>query len=247
MRALFIAAPLFILLFASPKIYSLLKGNQTNENTMPEPVWAIPLTMAPKTELPKPEQKKHELPKAEPIKEKIKMLKLPVNPVVVKTPVEIEPPTLDQLDKAVIGPVIQAGKETTLSSGPGEGDGKGSGIGVAAGNGTENDGILEMGENIEVYPEFEGGQKGWAKYLQRNLRYPYEAEQIKIQGKVFVSFVVEKDGSVSNVALVKGIHSSINEEAMRVIMKSPRWRPGIQNGMKVRVRYTMPISFNIKD
>ncbi|HMI05051.1 MAG TPA: TonB family protein [Pedobacter sp.] len=238
LRALFIAAPLFILLFASPMIYKYLHPETTVDDARPD----IPVTMAPihpPIEQTKPLEKV-EPPKSEPIKEKIKMVKLPSNPVVVvNKPLVVEPPTADEMENAVVGPVTQTGKETDLTSLPAEGNG--TGPGTVSGSGTEE--TIYDGTSVEIYPDFEGGMKGWAKYLQRNLRYPYDAQEQDKQGKVFVSFVVEKDGSISNVTLVKGVFGSLDAEAVRVIKKSPKWKPGIQNGRAVRVRYNMPISF----
>ena len=242
LRALFIAAPLFILLFASPMIYKYLHPEMTVETSRPD----VPVTMAsiqPPIEQPKPLEK-IEPPKSEPIPEKVKMVALPANPKVVNTPVTIEPPTTYEIENAVVGPVTQAGKETDLTSLPVEGNGNGLGTGPGSGSGTENSDILDA-TGVEVYPEFEGGMKGWAKYLQRNLNYPLDAQEIGKQGKVFISFVVERDGSISNVMLVKGVYNSMDQEALRVITKSPHWKPGKQNGRNVRVRYNMPISFAI--
>jgi protein TonB len=144
------------------------------------------------------------------------------------------------MENAVVGPVTQTGKETNLTSLPAEGNG--NGVGIGTGSGADENAIYD-GTSVEIYPEFEGGMKGWEKYLRRNLRYPYDAQEENKQGKVFISFVVEKDGSISNVTLVRGVYQSLDEEAARVIKKSPKWKPGIQNGRAVRVRYNMPISF----
>jgi protein TonB len=239
MRALLIAAPLFILLFASPKIYSLIKGEAVIDKSLVLDDMLV-IERAPIVEIPKPE-KKMEMPKSEPIKEKIKMVALPSNPVVVNKPVIAEPPTIDEMENAVVGPVTQNGKETDLTSLPTEGNGNGINPGTSSGSGTEE--VIYDGTTIEVYPDFEGGMKGWAKYLQRNLRYPNDAQEQNKYGKVFISFVVERDGSISNVTLVRSVFGSLDEEAMRVIKKSPKWKPGIQNGRAVRVRYQMPISF----
>jgi protein TonB len=240
LRALFIAAPLFILLFASPMIYRYVHPETAVDDAKPD----IPVTMAPihpPIEQPKPLEK-IDPPKSEPIREKIKMVKLPSNPEVVSKPIETDPPTVDEVENAVVGPVTQTGKETSLTSLPAEGDGNGAGIGAGSGMGADENAIYD-GTSVEIYPEFEGGMKGWEKYLRRNLRYPYDAQGENKQGKVFISFIVERDGSISNVTLVRGVYQSLDEEAARVIKKSPKWRPGIQNGRAVRVRYNMPISF----
>lgn len=243
MRALFIAAPLFILLFAGPKIYSLVKGKPAVDENISNPDRIIDVIVAPRVEKTRPVEKVA-VPKSEPAPKNIKTVKLPANPKVVNTPVEIDPPTLIELDRAAIGAVTQAGIGTNAASVPAEGNGDGAGMSTGSGTGAENSEIIEMG-GAEIYPEFEGGMKGWSRYLERNLRYPAVAQEKGIKGKVFVSFVVEKDGSISNVVLIKGVDGSVDEEAMRVIKKSPKWRAGIQNGMKVRVRFTMPISFTM--
>jgi len=87
--------------------------------------------------------------------------------------------------------------------------------------------------------------KAFTKYMERNLRYPSQAQEDGIQGKVFLSFVVEKDGSITDVKVLKGIGFGCDEEAMKVIKKSPLWKPGKNKGIPVRVRYNMPINFNL--
>ncbi|MBV8390030.1 MAG: energy transducer TonB [Mucilaginibacter sp.] len=98
---------------------------------------------------------------------------------------------------------------------------------------------------VEQEPSFPGGLEKFYKFLQSNIRYPAVAFEKKVQGKVFISFVVEKDGSLTDIKVVRGIGSGCDEEAVRVIGISPKWKPGIQNGRPVRVQYTMPISFTL--
>jgi len=245
-RALFIAAPLFVLFFAGPMIYKHFVGK--NANGMVEPLnndRIIPLTLAERPiEKPKTPEKS-EMSKTEPIKEKIKTVKPVSNPIVVDRPVLADPPTLVEMDHAAVGPVAQSGVETSLGSVPVEGTGNGIGAGSGEGTGVKEDnGIHNIGD-IQVYPEFEGGMKAWAKFIQKNLRYPNAAQEFDAQGKVYISFVVEKDGSVSNVTVLRGIGYGCDEEAVRVISKSPKWKPGKQNDQNVRVRYNMPLSFTI--
>lgn len=242
LRALFIAAPLFIMAFAGPMLYKHFKPEAKIEETGTTVVDVFSLPPPVKEVLP---EKEEPMPKAEPIKEKIKMVKLPSNPVVVKDAL-IDPPTVKDLENAVVGPVTQAGLETKLQSVPQAGDGNGAiGSGTGAGEGPAVDNEIHDTSGVDVYPEFEGGMKAWAKFLQRNLNYPSMAQENGIQGKVFVSFVVEKDGSISNVTVLKGIGAGCDQEAMRVIKKSPKWNPGKQNGQNVRVRYNIPLSFMI--
>ena len=98
----------------------------------------------------------------------------------------------------------------------------------------------------QVMPEFEGGIKGVMEYLQKNIVYPEFAKDANIQGKVYLTFVVEKDGSVSNVKLLKGIGGGCDEEAIRVVKKMPNWKPGKQFNKTVRVQYNLPIAFKLR-
>ncbi|NRF41438.1 energy transducer TonB [Pedobacter foliorum] len=245
-RALFIAAPLFVLFFAGPMIYKHVIGEKPSETVAPiKDDRVIDITLAErKIEKPKP-QEKMDMPKTEPIKEKIKTVKPVSNPIVVDRPVLADPPTLVEMDHAAVGPVTQSGVETSLGSVPIEGTGNGIGTGSGDGNGVKEDNGIHDMTDIQSYPEFEGGMKAWAKFIQRNLRYPNAAQEVDAQGRVYISFVVEKDGSVSNVTVLRGIGYGCDEEAVRVISKSPKWKPGKQNDQNVRVRYNMPLSFTI--
>ncbi len=99
----------------------------------------------------------------------------------------------------------------------------------------------------EVMPEFTGGISKMYKWLSKNVRYPKEASRNGIEGRVIVSFVVEKDGQITGVEILKGIGFGCDEETLRVITKMPRWKPGKQNGTPVRVKYTLPLSFKITE
>jgi len=237
-RAFFIAAPLFILLFVGPGILNRFKAEVPVEPAdrivdvfdLPPPAPVKPL---------EPEKPS---PPAEPITEKLKTVAVPSKIVVVKQPVrDIPMPTVDDLKDALVGSVTQDGKAVTTQVVTGAEPSAGSGIGTAP----VVDNSVHESASVDVYPEFEGGMKAWAKFIQKNLRYPVNAVEDNIQGKVFISFVVEKDGSVSNVTLARGVFGSLDEEALRVIRKSPRWKPGVQNNNAVRVRYNMPISFTL--
>jgi len=99
--------------------------------------------------------------------------------------------------------------------------------------------------SVEQVPEFPGGVQAFGKYLASNIHYPGDSWKKGIQGRVIVSFVVEKDGSLSDVHIARGVADDIDREALRVIQASPHWRPGIQNGKLVRVAYTVPIAFTL--
>ncbi len=97
---------------------------------------------------------------------------------------------------------------------------------------------------VEDMPDFQGGgQDAFRQWIAQNLRYPQIAAENGIQGRVFVQFVVNEDGTVSNATVVRGVDPSLDREAVRVVMASPRWTPGRQRGEPVRVAFTFPINF----
>ena len=100
--------------------------------------------------------------------------------------------------------------------------------------------------SVEENPEFPGGPAKLLEYVQKNLKYPMMARESDIQGRVFVGFVVEKDGSISNVRVLRGIGGGRDEEAVRVVQSLPKFKPGKQRGNPVRVQYTLPIVFKLQ-
>lgn len=98
---------------------------------------------------------------------------------------------------------------------------------------------------VEQNPEFAGGQAEMYRYLGENIKYPAAAQRANISGRVFVKFVVEDDGSIGDVVVMKGIGFGCDEEAIRVVKSMPRWKPGVQNGKNVRVYYNMPIVYKL--
>ena len=98
---------------------------------------------------------------------------------------------------------------------------------------------------VEQMPEFPGGTPELMKYVSTNVKYPKEASKDGIQGRVVVQFVVEKDGSISEVEVIKKVNEHLDAEALRVVNAMPKWKPGKQKGENVRVKYTLPISFRL--
>ena len=98
---------------------------------------------------------------------------------------------------------------------------------------------------VEEDPSFPGGEKKLYEFLSKNLRYPEMAKENGIQGKVFIQFVVSKDGSIKDVRVVKGIHNTLDKEAFRVVNKMPKWKPGKQQGKVVNTKFTIPIKFKL--
>ena len=106
----------------------------------------------------------------------------------------------------------------------------------------KNDMVFDV---VEVMPQFPGGQIAMLKYIMENMKYPEQAVKEGIQGRVTVRFIVEKDGSISDVKPVLSVHPLLNKEAVRVVKSMPKWTPGKQNGKPVRVRFNLPVMFKL--
>ena len=131
----------------------------------------------------------------------------------------------------------QSATETTSSS-------NGTGFRLETGSadtGADNN----IYENVDSQPEFPGGSQALYAYLGNNVKYPQAAVERNVQGKVLVSFVVERDGSISQARVVRTVDQALDREALRVILAMPRWKPGSMGGKNVRVRYTVPITFRL--
>ncbi len=107
----------------------------------------------------------------------------------------------------------------------------------------EEEEILKV---VEEMPDFPGGIQKLLEYIQKNTKYPMMARESDIQGTVYVGFVVEKDGSISNVQVLRGIGGGCDEEAMRVVESMPKWKPGKQQGNPVRVQYMARVVFKLQ-
>ena len=99
---------------------------------------------------------------------------------------------------------------------------------------------------VEQMPSYPGGMGALMQYLSSNIKYPAIAEENGIQGRVICTFVVERDGSITDVKIAKSVDPSLDKEAMRVVSKMPKWIPGKQNGSAVRVKYTLPVTFRLQ-
>ena len=239
-KSLLIASSAFVLFFISPMVYNKL---------FPEQVVAAPVTKTIVLDdvihsMKKPEpEKKVEPEKAEPVK--VKTVAVSSNIVVVNKVDLPEPPTVKDMQDAIISDKTQDGEikpNLVVSTNAGNGNSDGP---TKDGDGGKSDTEIYIPGGVDEYPEFTGGMKAWAKYMERNLKYPYRAQDEGVQGKVFISFVVEKDGSITDVQVLRGIGFGCDEEAMKVIKKSPLWKPGKNKGIPVRVRYNMPINFTL--
>lgn len=99
---------------------------------------------------------------------------------------------------------------------------------------------------VEVMPSFPGGQSALFEYLSKNIKYPVVAEENGVQGRVIVTFVVERNGSITDVQVAKSVDPSLDKEAVRVVKSMPHWIPGKQNGSAVRVKFTVPVTFRLQ-
>lgn len=99
---------------------------------------------------------------------------------------------------------------------------------------------------VDKMPEFPGGSEAMIKFLSENLRWPKELEGCGIQGRPILQFIIEKDGSLTSVVVVRGVDPLLDKEAVRVIKLMPKWIPGEHKGKKVRVKYTLPVSFRLE-
>jgi len=239
-RSLFIVSGLFLLAGFAPLVYSKMFPTII-EKTVPPTVVDLTDVIH---EMKKPEpEKKVEPAKAEPVK--VKTVNMTSNIVVVDKPEIKNPPTIDEIKNAVVSNVTQDGDiKPDLVINKAVVTGNGDGLAKENISGGDSNAIVGT-DGVDEYPEFTGGMKAFAKYMERNLRYPSQAQDDGVQGKVFVSFVVEKDGSITDVKVLRGIGYGCDEEAMKVIKKSPLWKPGKNKGIPVRVRYNMPINFNL--
>jgi len=165
-----------------------------------------------------------------PVQETIKF----TPPVVTEEPIDEKdiPPPQDEIK-------VQVGTETKEGTGdielPTDGDGK-----------DEIEAPQQIFTIVEQMPEFPGGEEELFKYLGKNIKYPSMARENGITGTVYVTFVVEGNGEISDVKKLRGIGGGCDEEAMRVVKAMPSWKAGKQNGKSVRVQYNLPIKFTLR-
>ena len=111
---------------------------------------------------------------------------------------------------------------------------------------TTEEEVVELINYVEKQPEFPGGTDSMFAFIQRNIKYPEEAKKAGIEGRVFVTFVVEKDGQVSDAKILRDIGGGCGEEAIRMVNIMPKWKPGTQRGNPVRVQFNLPIMFQLQ-
>lgn len=153
-------------------------------------------------------------------------------PKVVKDEEVVEPPpTQDEVKEVQVSTVTQEGEDIVdIPADPVVGD-------------PDADKVFQF---VEEAPSFPGGEEKLFEYLNKNIKYPRIANENNIQGRVYVTFVVDKEGKVTEAKVLRGIGGGCDEEALRVVKNMPEWKPGRQNGRSVKVQYNLPVVFNLK-
>ena len=223
-RALIIGAVLFSVLVAAPLIMSLLPDSSGDDDSLDTKIVTMKLP-------PKKEEPKKDLPPPPPPPPKVDQVKF-VKPVVAKAEeVTEEPPKITEIkDKKLGNETIKGDPDAELTVEP---------VGNGPAAVVEEDNSIYNTAGIEVKPDFPGGMEKFYKFVGNNYQTP---EEDGLKGKVYVTFVVEKDGSLTDIKVLRDIGYGTGKEAIRVLNKCPRWTPGEQNGKKVRVLYSLPIT-----
>ncbi len=238
-KATIIGASIFLLAMFAPKLLDKLGLKEEKQEVMVEMnLMDLPPPPIDDNEPPPPPPPPVEQPKVETVKF------LP--PEVKKdeeVPQESPPPTVEKLEVAVAASETQEGdpNATELIIAPEAISAPGKGEVIEAAPVEE-----KIFTAVEQNPEFPGGQSEMYAYLRKNIKYPGAASRANIQGRVFLQFVVNTDGSITDVEVVKGVGFGCDEEAMRVVKGMPKWKPGRQSGRAVRVKYTLPVAFQLE-
>lgn len=224
-KGVFITLAILALIFYSPDIVALFKTEEIVEKAPPRKLVYTELSAPPPIDKPKPPPPQVQLPKLQ------KVIKF-VPPKVVKEEVVEEIPTIEEIKQHEVAAVEVEGPTEVIFDEPVE------------------EVVVEEDDNkiftvVEQQPEFQGGYEAMMNFIKKNMRYPASARRMGVDGTVYVSFVVSKDGSISEVKTIRGISADCDKEAMRVVSMMPAWRPGKQNGKPVFVRFVLPIKFKL--
>jgi protein TonB len=212
------------LMVYGPAIAAMLKGDEVIEKAPPKKLVYTELSAPPPIDKPKPPPPQIQLPKLQ------KVIKF-VPPKVVKEEVVEEVPTIEEIKQNEVAAVEVEGDVQVEFQEPVEA--------VVA----EDENKIFM--VVEQQPEFEGGYEAMMNFIRKNMRYPASARRMGIDGTVYVSFVVGKDGTINDVKVLRGISADCDKEAVRVVQAMPPWKPGKQNGKAVFVRFNLPIKFKL--
>ena len=220
-RALVIGALVFGLAVSAPLIISLIPDMSSDDASLDQKIVTIKLP---------PKEQPKDLPPPPPPPPKVDQVKF-VKPVVAKTEEIVEePPKVEEIkDKKLGAETIKGDPDAELTVEP---------VGNGPSQVVEEDNNIYNTAGIEVKPDFPGGLKNFSKFIANNYNTPDDCAG----GRVFVNFVVEKDGSLTDIKVIRDACPGSGKEAIRVLKSCPRWNPGEQNGKKVRVLYSLPIT-----
>ncbi len=220
-RAFILGAVIFAFLVSIPLLASLIPESSDDDMNMDKKIITV--------KLPPKDKPKENIPPPPPPPPKVDQVKF-VKPVVAKAEEVVEePPKIKEIvDKKLGAETIKGDPDAELSVEP-----------VGNGDVVEEDNSIYNTAGIEVKPDFPGGIEKFYKFVGKNYQVP---EEEGLKGKVFVSFVVEKDGSLTDIKVIRDIGYGTGKEAIRVLRSCPKWNPGEQNGKKVRVLYSLPIN-----
>ena len=238
-KALFVGVTIFVVGVTSPLIIKMI-GGEGSEDTLAQNQFIeteVVLSEPP----PIDEETPPPPPPVEPPPPRVDQVRMPPPKVVEASKVQDEePPTVEQLKKADPGPKTIEGDPTADIR-----------IDLPVGEGpkdqevTESVGANHIFEAVEIQPQPPGGMAAFLKFVGSTYQYPAQAEAQGVSGRVILTFVVERDGSLTDIKVIRDLKYGTGEEAVRVLKRAKKWSPGIQNGRPVRVQYTLPIVLNL--
>jgi protein TonB len=236
-KALLIGVIIFVLGISTPLIVKFLDKGDANAPTEKFIETEVVLSEPPPVDEATPPPP----PPVEPPPPRVDQVRMPPPVVVEASKVrDEEPPTVEELRKADPGPKTIEGDPTADIR-----------IDLPVGEGpkdqevTESVGANHIFEAVEVQPQPPGGMAAFLKYIGSTYQYPAQAEAQGVSGRVILTFVVERDGSLTDIKIVRDLKYGTGEEAVRVLKRAQKWSPGVQNGRPVRVQFTLPIVLNL--
>ena len=237
--SLLIVGALCLLLFVGYLVSALLEGKNDAKNVVVQDVQLEEIKQEEKKEEPPPPP-----PPKPPDPPKVEMAKFTPPKIVKDEEVKEEekPPEVEKLEETKIGTMNQEGTKDEGIVAPPVDDG---GKGVVEAPKKDDEDWDKTFTKVEIESEYPGGAAAWQRYLNRNLRYPQEAIDNEVQGAVVVQFIVDKEGNVSDVEAISG-PQELRPEAVRVIKKSGKWTPAVQNGRQVKSYKKQPIVFRLE-
>jgi len=237
-KALFIGVILFVFAISTPLILKFIKSDDASADTDRIIETEVVLSEPPPVDEAAPPPP----PPVEPPPPRVDQVRMPP-PVVVKAEevIDEEPPTVEELKKADPGPKTLAGDPTAAIR-----------IDMPVGDGPKDQEVTEaVGDgnqiftSVEVAPAPQGGMQKFYDFVSKTYQYPAQAQEQGVSGRVLLQFVVEKDGSLTDIKVLRDLKYGTGDAAVEMLKKAPKWKPGVQNGRPVRVQFTLPLQLNL--